>query len=120
MAKLSTDELLDAFKQKTAYEIGTGDSSSDVCSSDLFFGVRDFRCVFPLADALSGRSSFGMSSTGARRSAGASAAGASSAAAASVGSAGTLGEGVDASAPTAGLDAAAVALGAAAGRSPDT
>ena len=24
------------FKQKTAYEIGTGDWSSDVCSSDLF------------------------------------------------------------------------------------
>jgi hypothetical protein len=23
------------FKQKTAYEIGTGDGSSDVCSSDL-------------------------------------------------------------------------------------
>ena len=27
------------FKQKTAYEIGTGDWSSDVCSSDLGFGV---------------------------------------------------------------------------------
>ena len=26
------------FKQKTAYEIGTGDWSSDVCSSDLFLG----------------------------------------------------------------------------------
>ena len=26
------------FKQKTAYEIGTGDWSSDVCSSDLFVG----------------------------------------------------------------------------------
>ena len=25
------------FKQKTAYEIGTGDWSSDVCSSDLTF-----------------------------------------------------------------------------------
>ena len=25
------------FKQKTAYEIGTGDWSSDVCSSDLWF-----------------------------------------------------------------------------------
>jgi len=25
------------FKQKTAYEIGTGDWSSDVCSSDLFY-----------------------------------------------------------------------------------
>ena len=27
------------FKQKTAYEIGTGDWSSDVCSSDLAFTV---------------------------------------------------------------------------------
>ena len=26
------------FKQKTAYEIGTGDWSSDVCSSDLAIG----------------------------------------------------------------------------------
>ena len=29
------------FKQKTAYEIGTGDWSSDVCSSDLRFWVRE-------------------------------------------------------------------------------
>ena len=29
------------FKQKTAYEIGTGDWSSDVCSSDLFVLERD-------------------------------------------------------------------------------
>ena len=29
--------LLFFFKQKTAYEIGTGDWSSDVCSSDLKF-----------------------------------------------------------------------------------
>ena len=28
------------FKQKTAYEIGTGDWSSDVCSSDLDSRVR--------------------------------------------------------------------------------
>ena len=28
-------ELIFFFKQKTAYEIGTGDWSSDVCSSDL-------------------------------------------------------------------------------------
>ena len=28
------------FKQKTAYEIGTGDWSSDVCSSDLLNGVQ--------------------------------------------------------------------------------
>ena len=28
------------FKQKTAYEIGTGDWSSDVCSSDLDTGRR--------------------------------------------------------------------------------
>ena len=27
------------FKQKTAYEIGTGDWSSDVCSSDLIAEV---------------------------------------------------------------------------------
>ena len=30
------------FKQKTAYEIGTGDWSSDVCSSDLQ-GVKEYR-----------------------------------------------------------------------------
>ena len=28
------------FKQKTAYEIGTGDWSSDVCSSDLYIRLR--------------------------------------------------------------------------------
>ena len=28
------------FKQKTAYEIGTGDWSSDVCSSDLTYLFR--------------------------------------------------------------------------------
>ena len=28
------------FKQKTAYEIGTGDWSSDVCSSDLKAGAQ--------------------------------------------------------------------------------
>ncbi len=28
------------FKQKTAYEIGTGDWSSDVCSSDLKFSFH--------------------------------------------------------------------------------
>jgi len=28
------------FKQKTAYEIGTGDWSSDVCSSDLFLLLK--------------------------------------------------------------------------------
>ena len=33
------------FKQKTAYEIGTGDWSSDVCSSDLRAGSMNFwRC----------------------------------------------------------------------------
>ena len=31
------------FKQKTAYEIGTGDWSSDVCSSDLASGLRSVR-----------------------------------------------------------------------------
>ena len=30
------------FKQKTAYEIGTGDWSSDVCSSDLAFHTAHF------------------------------------------------------------------------------
>ena len=29
------------FKQKTAYEIGTGDWSSDVCSSDLRAAISD-------------------------------------------------------------------------------
>ena len=29
------------FKQKTAYEIGTGDWSSDVCSSDLAPGQKE-------------------------------------------------------------------------------
>ena len=29
------------FKQKTAYEIGTGDWSSDVCSSDLTVNIAD-------------------------------------------------------------------------------
>ena len=31
------------FKQKTAYEIGTGDWSSDVCSSDLEFSDEERR-----------------------------------------------------------------------------
>ena len=31
------------FKQKTAYEIGTGDWSSDVCSSDLAAARRDIQ-----------------------------------------------------------------------------
>ena len=30
------------FKQKTAYEIGTGDWSSDVCSSDLAKALEGF------------------------------------------------------------------------------
>src|SRR5213079_3612384 len=33
-------EVIFFFKQKTAYEITTGDWSSDVCSSDLAFTVR--------------------------------------------------------------------------------
>ena len=33
------------FKQKTAYEIGTGDWSSDVCSSDLFRGDLSFELI---------------------------------------------------------------------------
>ena len=32
------------FKQKTAYEIGTGDWSSDVCSSDLSLTYYTDRC----------------------------------------------------------------------------
>ena len=32
---LMLDYFFFFFKQKTAYEIGTGDWSSDVCSSDL-------------------------------------------------------------------------------------
>ena len=32
------------FKQKTAYEIGTGDWSSDVCSSDLNFEPASLIC----------------------------------------------------------------------------
>ena len=38
------------FKQKTAYEIGTGDWSSDVCSSDLKL------CLVHMAMANKGRS----------------------------------------------------------------
>ena len=34
------------FKQKTAYEIGTGDWSSDVCSSDLPIGLVMDRYAF--------------------------------------------------------------------------
>jgi hypothetical protein len=34
------------FKQKTAYEIGTGDWSSDVCSSDLTILAGHFSGVF--------------------------------------------------------------------------
>ena len=33
------------FKQKTAYEIGTGDWSSDVCSSDLDKGKCEKNCT---------------------------------------------------------------------------
>ena len=33
------------FKQKTAYEIGTGDWSSDVCSSDLKWVVPMVICL---------------------------------------------------------------------------
>ena len=32
---VKTKKFVFFFKQKTAYEIGTGDWSSDVCSSDL-------------------------------------------------------------------------------------
>ena len=44
------------FKQKTAYDVGTGDWSSDVCSSDLVFPVTlILRCRFYLS-AVSGES----------------------------------------------------------------
>ena len=36
------------FKQKTAYEIGTGDWSSDVCSSDLLYEIRFLLGIFLL------------------------------------------------------------------------
>ena len=42
------------FKQKTAYEIGTGDWSSDVCSSDLFlclFYLLQFEASVPVNDS---------------------------------------------------------------------
>ena len=39
------------FKQKTAYEIGTGDWSSDVCSSDL---TAIFTSIFTLCVSLPG------------------------------------------------------------------
>ena len=34
------------FKQKTAYEIGTGDWSSDVCSSDLVLFLHRFQKIW--------------------------------------------------------------------------
>ena len=34
------------FKQKTAYEIASGDWSSDVCSSDLFVVTQKFNLTF--------------------------------------------------------------------------
>ena len=37
------------FKQKTAYEIGTGDWSSDVCSSDLIRVLHRMRSLQPAA-----------------------------------------------------------------------
>jgi len=44
------------FKQKTAYELGTGDWSSDVCSSDLDQGVQlhggyGYMMEYPIAKA---------------------------------------------------------------------
>ena len=43
MVELGDDEVetkfVFFFKQKTAYEIGTGDWSSDVCSSDLYVKI---------------------------------------------------------------------------------
>ena len=37
------------FKQKTAYEIGTGDWSSDVCSSDLQVDISFERVTSPVS-----------------------------------------------------------------------
>ena len=39
------------FKQKTAYEIGTGDWSSDVCSSDLVLSLFCWWSAFHLYSA---------------------------------------------------------------------
>ena len=39
-------------KQKTAYEIGTGDWSSDVCSSDLEVIVQTHHCLTKTRDSL--------------------------------------------------------------------
>ena len=38
--KRDTKRFIFFFKQKTAYEFGTGDWSSDVCSSDLVLANR--------------------------------------------------------------------------------
>src|SRR5213079_3362856 len=43
------------FKQKTAYEITTGDWSSDVCSSDLFAGLAGMGDLIVTCEARGGR-----------------------------------------------------------------
>src|SRR3546814_10080918 len=48
---LSSSDLVLFFKQKTAYEMRISDWSSDVCSSDLKFGiVRAFATVAVVSD----------------------------------------------------------------------
>ena len=39
VVKMGDELVFFFFKQKTAYEIGTGDWSSDVCSSDLNYNL---------------------------------------------------------------------------------
>ena len=46
------------FKQKTAYEIGTGDWSSDVCSSDLFYSSKQALWYLNQPDRTSGSGFF--------------------------------------------------------------
>ena len=54
-------DLFFFFKQKTAYEIGTGDWSSDVCSSDLVFRVLTFSTgTCPVKIAIFSLKTFGL------------------------------------------------------------
>src|SRR3546814_8558641 len=46
------------FKQKTAYEMRISDWSSDVCSSDLFFGPFGFNFLNALSDGFLRRLGF--------------------------------------------------------------
>ena len=53
------------FKQKTAYEIGTGDWSSDVCSSDLARALPQREIISKKAGAPPGRKLVSIKSRGA-------------------------------------------------------